>query len=418
MESCHPREIELGLERVRAVQARLGLTTAPFAVITVGGTNGKGSTVAFAENMLRAGGYRVGAYFSPHVFRYNERVRIDGAEVSDAALCEAFAQVDAARGETSLTYFEFGTLAAMALFRAANVEIAVLEVGLGGRLDAVNAWDADVAVLTAIGLDHMDWLGPDRESIGGEKAGIFRAKRPAVCGDANPPQTVHAAATALAVPLHIYNRDFFAEQQPGGWRWRCPVLNETWHALPPPAMRGAYQYQNAATALMALALLRDRFPLDRNAVRAALTQTVLTARFQALPGRPLTIVDVAHNGQAAEALALDLQAHSVPGRTLAVVGMLKDKPIEAVLAIMSPAVDEFFFGDLTGTRAASAAQLAGALAAVDAQKSCHVHADMVGAYRAARTTAAPHDRIVVFGSFLTVSAILAAADKAGGVDAR
>ena len=418
MESCHPREIELGLERVRAVQARLGLQAVPFAIVTVGGTNGKGSTVAFAENMLRAGGYRVGAYFSPHVFHYNERVRIDGAEVSDAALCEAFAQVDAARGETSLTYFEFGTLAAMALFRAAKVDIAVLEVGLGGRLDAVNAWDADVAVLTAIGLDHMDWLGPDRESIGREKAGIFRAKRPAVCGDANPPRSVYAAAAALEVPLHIFNRDFFAEQQPGGWRWRCPTLNETWNALPPPAMRGAYQYQNAATALMALTLLKDRFPLDRNAVRAALTETVLTARFQAMPGSPLTIVDVAHNGQAAEALACDLKAHAIPGRTLAVVGMLKDKPIDAVLAVMSPLVDEFFFGDLTGARAASAAQLAAVLSAVDAQKPRHMHGDVVTAYKAARAAAAPRDRIVVFGSFLTVSAILAAADKAGGVDAR
>lgn len=418
MESCHPREIELGLERVRAVQARLGLGAVPFAVVTVGGTNGKGSTVAFAEHMLRTGGYRVGAYFSPHVFRYNERVRIDGVEASDAALCEAFAQVDAARGETSLTYFEFGTLAAMALFRAAKVEIAVLEVGLGGRLDAVNAWDADVAVLTAIGLDHMDWLGPDRESIGREKAGIFRAQRPAVCGDADPPQSVRAAAAALEAPLFIYQRDFFAEEQPGGWRWRCPGLNEAWHALPPPAMRGAYQYQNAATALMALALLKDRFPLERNAVRTALTDTVLTARFQALPGRPLTIVDVAHNGQAADALARDLHTHAMPGRTLAVVGMLKDKPIDAVLTSMAPAVDEFFFGDLTGTRAASAAHLATVLAGIDAQKPCHVHADVVAAYRAARACAAPHDRIVVFGSFMTVNAILAAADKAGGVDAR
>lgn len=418
METLHPREIALGLERVREVQARLQLVQPRFAIVTVAGTNGKGSTVAMLEAVLRAAGYRVGAYTSPHLIDYNERVRIDAQPATDAALCEAFARVEAARGATELTYFEFGTLAAVDLFARARIDIAVLEVGLGGRLDAVNAWDPDVAIVTSVGIDHTDWLGPDRESIGREKAGIFRAGRPAICADPQPPQAIAQAAAAIGADLFQLGRDFSLAIEGVGWSWRAQcgcgadIAPRLRAGLPHPAMRGDYQLLNAAAALMALECLAPRVPVTQAHVRAGLLGAVLPGRFQTLPGQPVRVLDVAHNAQAAQALARTLAAQPVAGRTLAVAGMLKDKPIADVLSVLTPHVDEWFLASLSGSRGASAEQLHAALALSGTRAPTHIHSDVPAAYAAAREHAVSADRIVVFGSFYTVGAILRSARAA------
>jgi len=414
METLHPREIELGLERLRTVQSRMRLAQPDFAIVTVGGTNGKGSTVALIEAMLHAAGYRVGAYTSPHLLTYNERVRIEGRLASDAELCAAFARVETARGATALTYFEFGTLAAVDLFVRSGLDVVVLEVGLGGRLDAVNAWDADVAVVTSIGIDHTDWLGPDRESIGREKAGIFRAGRPAICADPQPPASIAETATTVDADLFQLGRDFDYTPEPGGWRWfaqrACNDVGPSARSgLPYPAMRGDYQLLNAAASLMALACLASRFSVSQANVRAGLLRAVLPGRFQTLPGLPLRVLDVAHNAQAAHALAQTLRTQPVAGRTLAVVGMLKDKPIADVLATLAPLVDEWFPATLDTPRGASAEQLRAALQTHGVHTPIDVYADVSAAYRAAGARATERDRIVVFGSFYTVGAILRAA---------
>lgn len=404
MERLHPREIELGLARVRAVALKLGLAQAPFPVCTVGGTNGKGSTVAMLSAMLHAAGYRVGTYSSPHLLVYNERVALDGVAASDEALCAAFARVEAARGDVGLTYFEFGTLAAMVLFADAKLDIAVLEVGLGGRLDAVNLWDADVAIVTSIGLDHTDWLGPDREHIGREKAGIFRADRPAICGDPAPPASLAQTAASIGARFYRIGVDFAVTAAPEGWRWR---FGEQYRgALPYPAMRGEYQLQNAACALTALACLAPRFSVSQAAVRAGLLSVALPGRFQTLPGTPRVVLDVAHNAEAAAALAHTLRAQPNSGRTLAVVGMLQDKPIEAVLRVLAPLMQAWFIADLPTPRAAGKETLRAALRRIDAGVPVQGFGDIASAYAAARVQADASDRIVVFGSFFTVGAIL------------
>ncbi len=413
METLHPREIDLGLERVAVVRDRLGLGAPPFAIVTVGGTNGKGSTVAMLEHTLHAAGYRVGAYSSPHLVRYNERVRLATVEIGDAELVAAFERIEAARREVPLTYFEYGTLAALEFFQRQSVDIAVLEVGLGGRLDAVNAWDADVAVVTRIGIDHTEWLGPDRESIGREKAGIYRAGRCAVCGDPNPPASLLDHATAIGARLKRVHKDFDIEPQPEGWTWR--TLDVAYAGLPYPAMRGDVQLYNAACVFMALECLADRFPVTAADRRAGLTQAVLPGRFQTLPGRPLRVLDVAHNVQAAEALARTLRAQVVPGRTLAVCGMLRDKPIAEVVAVLAPLVAHWHIAGLDGPRGASSAELRAALAAAGVGDTISEHRDIEHAYAQALASAGDHDRVVVFGSFHTVGAILRAPTSRSGV---
>jgi dihydrofolate synthase/folylpolyglutamate synthase len=386
------------------VRDRLGLAPLPFAVVTVAGTNGKGSTVAMLEQALHAAGYRVGAYTSPHLVDYNERVRLGTQEASDAALCAAFEHVEAARGTTSLTYFEFGTLAAVELFRQRHVDIAILEVGLGGRLDAVNAWDADVAIVTSVGIDHTDWLGPDRESIGAEKAGVFRADRCAICGDPDPPHSLLRHATQVGARLRRIDRDFSVERGDGGWSWRAG--DRVISGLPYPAMRGDYQLGNASCMLMALDCLAARFPVKNADIRAGLLNAVLPGRFQTLPGRPIRVFDVAHNPQAAEALARTLRAQHVPGRTIAVCAMLRDKPIAAVLAIVAPLVARWHVAGLEGERGASAEDMRQALAQAGVHDAVELHADVGQAYARAQAEAGDGDRVVVFGSFHTVGAIL------------
>ncbi|MBI5611648.1 MAG: bifunctional tetrahydrofolate synthase/dihydrofolate synthase [Gammaproteobacteria bacterium] len=406
METIHPREIELGLARTGAVGERMGLAHLPFPIVTVAGTNGKGSTVALLEHCLHAAGYRVGAYTSPHLLAYNERVRLTTEPVGDAALCEAFEAVEQARGATSLSYFEFGTLAALELLRRARVDIAILEVGLGGRLDAVNLWDADIAMISAIGIDHTDWLGDTRESIGREKAGIFRAGRPAICSDPNPPDSIAAAAARVGAQLLLVHRDFDFAANDQGWNWRSRAQQRA--GLPYPAMRGTYQLYNASGVLMALELLAARFPVTQTQVRAGLLGASLPGRFQTLPGRPLRVLDVAHNPQAAQALAATLRDQPVSGKTIVVVGMLKDKPIVDVMRAMAVVVDRWHVASLGGARGATAEQLSAAMAEAGIRAPITLHADVSAAYAAACREARTDDRVVAFGSFHTVGAILRA----------
>lgn len=404
-ETLHPAKIDLGLERVRAVLQRMGLEHPPYALITVGGTNGKGSCVAMLEAILHAAGYRVGAYTSPHLLRYNERVRMDRVMASDAALCEAFARVDAAREEISLTYFEFGTLAALDVFSRGGLDVAVLEVGMGGRLDAVNVLDADVAVVTTVGLDHTAWLGAERESIGAEKAGIFRAGRVAVYGDTDPPSSVVEHARTLNAPLLRFGRDFgYEPEATPAWSWWGKGQRR--HTLPLPRLRGPYQLKNAATAIMALELLKTRLPVAQQALRLGLSTVDLPGRLQLMDERALRICDVAHNPQAAAALAEGLRNLPCAGRTHAVVAMLVDKDMVGVAGALAGSVDVWHVAGLTVERGASARELAAQLRVVADGQEIHEYATLTAAFTGAAEAAGSADRILVFGSFYTVAAAL------------
>ena len=394
IERQHPKTIALGLDRVSAVFKRLN-TPLACPAITVAGTNGKGSTCAMLEAMLRAGGYRTALYTSPHLLAYNERVRVAGREARDEALCESFAAVEAARGEVPLTYFEYGTLAALWLFAREAVEAAILEVGLGGRLDAVNIVDADCAVLTSVGIDHVEYLGPDRESIGREKAGIFRAGRPAVIAEPQPPQSVLSAPGRHL----LLGRDFGIIDQQAQWTYWGPGGRRA--GLAHPALRGATQLRNAAAAICALEALRDRLPLAAQDVRRGLAEVVLPGRFQALPGRPQVILDVAHNPQAAKVLADNLAASGFAPQTIAVCGMLRDKDIGGVLRELAPRVTRWHLASLPGPRAATADEIA---VHVDQEKESFPSAS--AAFEAALGRAGENDKIVVFGSFLTVGEVM------------
>jgi len=402
IERLHPKTIALGLDRVQQVKQALGLEPA-YPIITVGGTNGKGSVCAMLEAILHCAGYRTGCYTSPHLLRYNERVRISRAEASDDDLARAFAAVESARKGVPLTYFEMGTLAAMWLFAERRVEVAVLEIGLGGRLDAVNAFDADCAVVTTVDIDHVDFLGGDRETIGREKAGIFRGGRPAVCADPAPPASLVRHAQETGAQLLRIGADFGVTVQDRQWQYWGPRGKR--NALPHPALRGVSQLGNAAAAITALECLRERLPVTMNDIRAGLLQADLPGRFQVLPGRPVVILDVAHNPQAARALAASLQVMGRTGRTLAVFSMLKDKDIAAVVAVLKSNIAHWFIAGLSGPRGADVAELGQALAAaaVDAVTPC---GDVAAAYTQACDMATENDRILVFGSFYTVAMVM------------
>jgi dihydrofolate synthase / folylpolyglutamate synthase len=409
LETLHPKAIAMGLDRVSAVYARLGVVLR-CPVITVGGTNGKGSTCALLECMLRAGGYRVGAYTSPHLLHYNERVRVDAADATDDALLQAFAAVESARLTTPLTYFEFGTLATLWLLARAELDVAVLEVGLGGRLDAVNVVDADVAIVTTVAIDHVDYLGTTREDIGREKAGIFRSGAFAICADRLPPATLLAQASAIGAKLLRIGIDYDFTAHDGQWSYRGP--GGTRHGLPIPALRGAYQLANAATALAALDVLRDRLPVPMGAVREGLVSVELPGRLQVLPGRPVIVLDVAHNPQAAAALADSLGSMGFHPQTWAVFGIMADKDIGSVISTLLPRVDRWYVASLPPPRGATAEGLRLRLEAAGvAPAAIRDFNDPASAYRAAREAVAEADRIIVFGSFLTVAAALALTDR-------
>jgi dihydrofolate synthase/folylpolyglutamate synthase len=403
LEQLHPKSIALGLDRVGEVAARLGLQPA-FPIITVAGTNGKGSTCAMLEQIYLAAGYRVACYTSPHLLRYNERVRIDGAEATDEALCRAFAAVETARGSTPLTYFEFGTLAAMWLFIEHGVQVAILEVGLGGRLDAVNVFDPACAILTSVDLDHLDYLGTTRESIGREKAGIFRPHIPALCGDLLPPDTVISHAQDIAAEFRQVGRDFGFEKQDGGWDFVSGDMRIS--DLPLPALSGEFQFFNASCALEAVRSLQAGLPVSSDAIRNGLSHVALQGRFQIFPGKPGVILDVAHNPHAARGLAQNLHASPHTGRTLAVFAMLADKDIPGVLRELAGEIDAWFVADIHEARGASAELLVRHLSEVAPKAPVQQYADVVSAFRQACMTAGDDDRIAAFGSFYTVADVL------------
>ncbi len=409
IELQHPQAIAMGLGRVRGVGARMGLAHPAPQVITVGGTNGKGSTVAFIEAIARAAGWRVGAYTSPHLLAYNERVRVEGRDAEDAALVEAFEAVESARGDTRLTYFEFGTLAALWLFTRNDLDLAILEVGLGGRLDAVNLVDPDVSVITTVDLDHQEWLGTDREAIGLEKVGIARAGRPLVLGEDDPPASVLRHAYRLGAPAIRAGSDFLFERaDDGGWHWREPGFALQ---LPLPGMAAPSQLRNAATAIAALRAL-DRLLPDA-AWAAGVAAAQLPGRLQVFECDGIDIVvDVGHNPQAARELAIWLRTTPHAGCTHAVYAALADKDAVGVVAALAVEIDAWHLAGLSGAGPRGsdvdsfAARLAGTPAAM-AQR----HATVAEALRSTRADARPGDRVLVFGSFHTAAAALQALSR-------
>lgn len=411
LEVVHPKSIDLGLERVRAVAQRLDLERPTAPTWIVGGTNGKGSTVAFLDSMLRATGRSVGAFTSPHLVRYNERIRVDGRMAEDDELVAAIEAIDTARGDVSLTFFEYNALAALYVFRARAVDAIVLEVGLGGRLDATNLIDADVAVLCSVGFDHRDWLGETLEDIGREKAGIFRAGHPVILGDTRMPPTVFEAMHRLGVQAWLPATDFDVvrdgDAHSGGWTYRMNHAIDTieprvFESLPAPRLDGDMQYANAAAAISAL--IAGRIDLRREHVVAGLTNVQLPGRFQRVPGAVEWILDVAHNEPAARALARNLAERPAAGRTLAVAGFLGDKDVHAIGAALGASIDGWILASTQGPRGLDADAVAARLDAganVVAREK-----DIRAACEFARAYARPGDRVVVFGSFLIVGPAL------------
>lgn len=403
IEALHPKSIAMGLERVDEVRQRLNLNPA-FPIITVAGTNGKGSTCAMLERIYHEAGYHVASYSSPHLLCYNERVRLNCLEASDQALCSAFAAVEAARQNTPLTYFEFGTLAAMWHFMQADIDIAILEVGLGGRLDAVNMFDPDCTIVTSIDLDHMDFLGNSRESIGYEKAGVFRQGVAAICGDPNPPDSLLHHAAEISADFRQIQRDFGFEAFSDDWTYYSGVTKLA--GLPMPALTGRFQLYNAACVLTALQVLQTRLPVTTAQIALGLRTVNLLGRFQRYPGKPQLILDVAHNPHAALALAENLKQSPCKGRTLAIFAMLVDKDIAGVINALQTVFDAWYIAGIEHPRGASADQLAGLIHQALPEAELHIFASASLAYQQACIDAGENDRIVVFGSFFMVADVM------------
>lgn len=403
-QKVHPRSIDMGLGRVGDVARRLGIGRPAARVITVGGTNGKGSTVAFIEAIARAAGLRVGTYTSPHLLRYNERIRIDGVEADDQALVHAFERIETARNGISLTYFEFATLAALLLFEAAGLDLAVLEVGLGGRLDATNLVDADCAVITTVDLDHQDYLGDDRESIGAEKAGILRAGKPCVLAEKDPPSSVLRRAYALGAFAIRGHSDYLVDELEDGWRWREPGFSID---LPDPAMPAPAQRGNAAAAIAALRALDLHLPTG--AIREGVATARAPGRLQLIPGSPEVVLDVAHNPQGARQLASWLAANPKP--TVAVFSALADKDLAGICRPLAPWLQAWHLGPITdaGARGLPVDELARRLADELPADILHPHRSLAEARQAAVASAGASGRVLVFGSFHTVAEALAQA---------
>lgn len=408
LETTHAKAIDLGLERVRVVKQVMAVEFS-CPIIIVGGTNGKGSTCAMLEAILLQAGYRVGLYTSPHLLHFNERMRIAGTSVADDALIASFQKIEQARAEVSLSYFEFTTLAAIQLFADTPLDVVIFEVGLGGRLDAVNVLDADVAIVTSVDIDHTDYLGDTREKIGFEKAGIYRSGQTAICGDPVPPQSLVQQAEKISADLWLFGRDFnYAGDQQ---QWNFNGRGQRRNALGYPSLRGANQLLNASCVLAALQALRMRLPVSAQDVRTGLAVVDLAGRFQVLPGRPTVILDVAHNPHAAATLAHNLDNMGFHPYTYAVFGAMQDKDIDGVIARLKDKIDHWCVTDLPLPRAATAAELE--------QKLNHVYGDALNdqqsiacfespalAFANAMSRAGENDRIMVFGSFLTVAGVM------------
>lgn len=408
LESLHPKSISMGLERVEAIKQRLNLGP-QFPIIVVGGTNGKGSVCAMLEFILHAAGYRVGCYTSPHLLRYNERVRVSREEVGDEDLCWAFERIEKVRGDIPLTYFEYGTLAAMQCFTSRKVEVAILEVGLGGRLDAVNVFDSDCAVVTNVDIDHCEYLGTNREQIAYEKAGIFRKGRIAIFADYDVPIAIAEHASKIGSELWRIGREFNVKPDREQWDYHGKTNRRS--ALPLPALKGAYQLNNAAAALAALDALRAKLPVAMGAVRRGLTEVQLSGRFQLLPGKPALIMDVAHNPHAARSLAQNLSLLPPCNKTYAVFAMLKDKDIAGVVAAMRTQIDSWLVAGIDAARGATSAELEEMLQKSRVVGDILVYPSIADALRFAYMAAGENDRIVAFGSFYTVAEVMAAAGK-------
>jgi dihydrofolate synthase/folylpolyglutamate synthase len=408
-ESVHPKTIDMGLERVVSVARTLGVDKPASRVITVGGTNGKGSTVAHLDTMLRAAGASTGMFTSPHFIRYNERIRVGGVEVEDAELIAAFEQIEAARAATTLTFFEYNALAALLIFAERHVDVAILEVGLGGRLDAVNLVDADVSIVCSIGFDHRDYLGESLEQIGAEKAGIFRSGRPAVLSAPDMPESVYSTIQRLGARAVVAERDFsWQVERPAddGGPWSYRGLQATLSNLPASALAGSIQYRNAAASLAAIESLNAGYTLNEQTVSEALRNVRLAGRFQVVPGPVEWILDIAHNEPAARVFAQHVRDRALPdgGHTFAVVGILADKDAREIAAALEPLVDHWILCSLPGARGSSASDLAQRIRlhpdevtlAASVEEGCEV----------ARAAAAPGDRVIVFGSVYTVGPAL------------
>ena len=404
-ERLHPQNIDMGLERVTAVANLMGLTF-DCPVITVAGTNGKGSTCAMLESILREAGYRTGLFTSPHLVYFEERCKLLGKTVASSVLVAHFAKVEAMRGDISLTYFEFTTLAILSCLADAQLDVVILEVGLGGRLDAVNVIDTDCAIITSIDIDHTEWLGPERESIGREKAGIMRSGKPVIISDPHPPLSLaqHAASVGAVVWQSGVDFHYAGDQQ----QWRWVGAGRTWAGLAYPALRGVNQLLNAAGVLAALQAMRERLPVTAQAIRSGLSRVEWAGRFQMLPGQPALVLDVAHNPHAVAALAHNLDAMGYFAVTRAVMGAMADKDLQNMLHRLQPMVDHWYFCDLPSPRAATGMHLQSVWQATSppAVQKAQTFADPSSALTRAMADADPTDRILVFGSFLTVGGVL------------
>ncbi|WP_020159716.1 bifunctional tetrahydrofolate synthase/dihydrofolate synthase [Methylobacter marinus] len=408
-ESLHPLTIDLGLDRSSRVFHALNPDGIKPPTITVAGTNGKGSCIAYLEAIYRAQGYRVGAYTSPHILKYNERIKIDGKPVSDELICEAFSRIEAVRGDISLSYFEFGTLAALDIFRRSNLDVQLLEVGLGGRLDAVNIIDPDVALITSICIDHVDWLGETREAIGREKAGIFRADTPAIVGDPEPPASLAQVAVDQQARLYCLGKDFGYKKRAAGWDWFAGDRRLT--QLPEPGLKGEHQFRNASSAILAVAELAGALPVSDAAIRQGLEKVRLAGRFQLINDEIPVLLDVGHNPQAVRTL-VDYVAATFPGRRIhAVFSMMKDKDIAGVIEIMRPVIFNWFFAPLSNPRAATEPLMREIFAQSSVTNVFFGFKGFAEAFDAAKTQSQKGDLLLVFGSFFLVSDCLAEFEK-------
>ena len=420
-DSLHWTTIDLGLDRLRDVANKMQLfNDLPFTIITVGGTNGKGSTVAMLDAILQAEGYMTGAYTSPYLYRYNERIKISGEECSDDLICLAFEAIDLARGDTSLTYFEFATLAAIWVFKQQGVQVAILEVGMGGRLDAVNCWDADAAIITSIGVDHVQWLGDNREDIGYEKSGIMRQNRPVISGDRSPPQSIEAQAQEKNAKLLQAGKHFIWKTQASSWSLsilsaQSVVSNneQQWLELPYPALQGDFQINNAAVAITALLSLSTKLEISTESLSVGLRQVKLAGRLEQIQARPDVILDVAHNAHAAKELANWLSNNSIDGKTYALFSMLADKDAGQVVRVLSPVIDQWFVSTVDDPRGLAPDDLVLKMTGASDKNSSRAYKNselkitpyntLKVAWETCEKEARQGDRIIVFGSFLVLS---------------
>ena len=413
-ETLHSSEIDLGLDRIRQVAERLNLLSPPFPVITVAGTNGKGSSVAMLDAIYRAQGYNTGNYTSPHLIDYNERIKLAGTNASDQTIINAFQQIDQARAEISLSYFEFGTLAAMFIFHQKAVDIAILEVGLGGRLDAANLWNASLALITSIDIDHIDWLGDNREKIAIEKAGIMRKGIPVISGDPKPPNSIKTEANRIGAILFQFNKDFSYKklnntgleiecERETKWEWKNRSKQ---YQFPLPALAGEFQLNNASTVIAGIESLQTTLSVSHSAIKQGLLEATAPGRLQILKESPEWLIDVAHNPHAAKELANYLQKHPVTGKTYALFSMLKDKDIPQVLTILDQYIDEWHIIELEGSRGLTIDELKQYINDLQVRGSVFPHENIAEACQVLKNISKFKDRVVAFGSFLVVSAVI------------